>query len=400
MTTTPDYLIAGGGVVGVTTALTLKQRYPDASVILMEKESACGQHASGRNSGVLHAGFYYTADSLKARFTRIGNQRMTAYCKEKGLAINECGKLVVAKNQEELETLETLKQRGEANGIDIQEITVAEAREMEPRVRTHERALFSPTTSSVNPAQIMASLEKEAVALGVEVRTGVHCQGRVHGGRVRTDDGDMTPGYFINASGLQADQIARTFGFSEKYRILPFKGLYLYEDAPQPVRMHIYPVPDLRNPFLGVHYTVTVDHKTKLGPTAIPCFWREQYGGMDGFDFNEFLGMAWRQANLVLFSNFAFKRLAIEESRKYSRRVMASMAGVIATDSRPENCRVWAKPGIRAQLVETARNALVNDFVIEGDHKSLHVLNAVSPAFTCSFPFAEHIVDEIERLRA
>ncbi|MBF0188060.1 MAG: L-2-hydroxyglutarate oxidase [Magnetococcales bacterium] len=397
MIRTADYLIIGGGVVGLTTALALKRRHSDASVVVIEKESACGRHASGRNSGVLHAGFYYTANSLKARFTRDGNRRMTAYCLERGLGINRCGKLVVAADKSELATLDLLKQRGEANGIELEEISETEAREREPRVRTFQKALYSPSTASVDPVEVMTALEEDARAAGVVIRKGVRCYGRGSDGSVKSDAGDLTPGYVINAAGLQADRIARTFDFCRDYRILPFKGLYLYEESPQPVRMHLYPVPDLRNPFLGVHYTVTVDGRTKLGPTAIPCFWREQYGGASGFEMREFLEMAWRQAGLLLFSSFAFKRLALEESRKYSRSTMARMAGRLATGSDPGQCRVWAKPGIRAQLVETAHRTLVSDFILEGDGRSLHVLNAVSPAFTCSLPFADHIVDEVER---
>ena len=153
---TADFLIIGGGVIGLTIALELKRRHPEAAVTLIEKENDCGVHASGRNSGVLHAGFYYTAETLKARFTKAGNRAWTAYCEARGLRINRCGKLVVARNAGELPVMDELVRRARANGIELQELTAEEARLIEPRVRTYERALFSPTTSSVDPAEVVA----------------------------------------------------------------------------------------------------------------------------------------------------------------------------------------------------------------------------------------------------
>ena len=149
---TCDFLVIGGGVIGLSIARELRRRQPTARVVLIEKEPACGAHGSGRNSGVLHAGFYYSPDSLKAKFTKLGNERLTAYIEEKGIALNRCGKLVVAKSAEDLPSLDELLRRGRANNIDIDEVTEAEAKEIEPRVKTHERALFSPRTSTVKHA--------------------------------------------------------------------------------------------------------------------------------------------------------------------------------------------------------------------------------------------------------
>ena len=157
-----DFLVIGGGVVGVNIALRAKQHFPDSSVILIDKEISCGEHASGRNSGVLHAGFYYTADSLKARLTKEGNKKLAQYCDERGLAINRCGKLVVAKNADELPVLDELLARAQRNSVQLENITAAEAKEIEPRVRTFERALFSPSTSSVDPQQVMGEFVLEA----------------------------------------------------------------------------------------------------------------------------------------------------------------------------------------------------------------------------------------------
>jgi L-2-hydroxyglutarate oxidase LhgO len=200
----------------------------------------------------------------------------------------------------------------------------------------------------------------------------------------------------VNAAGLHADSIARQFGFSSNYRIVPFKGLYLYGDeGAHAFRTNIYPVPDLRNPFLGVHFTVTVDGKAKIGPTAIPAFWREQYGGMQGFDFRDCLATLFRELGLLLFAGFEFRRLAVEELLKYNRRHLVNLASGLAEGVRPENYTRWGKPGIRAQLMDVRTRKLEMDFVLEGDDRSFHVLNAVSPGWTCSLPFSAHVVSEI-----
>ena len=155
---TTDFLVVGGGIVGLTLALELKRRHTDSSVTLLEKELACGLHASGRNSGVLHAGFYYSANSLKAQLTRDGNTQLAAYCTERGLPLSRCGKLVVATRAEDLEGLEELQRRGVANGVRLEALSAAEIRRIEPRARTHEWALFSPSTATVAPAVVVASL--------------------------------------------------------------------------------------------------------------------------------------------------------------------------------------------------------------------------------------------------
>ena len=285
-----DFLIIGGGIVGLNIARQLKRLYPDSSVIILEKEQDCGLHASGRNSGVLHAGFYYSPDSLKARFTRQGNRLLTEYCESKNLPLNRCGKLVVAKSEDDHEAMDVLLERGRVNGIELEDISESDAVTIEPRVKTCGRALFSPTTSTVNPSEVMRAMTEDAVAEGVQIERGVSYRGR-QGQAIVTSSELYESGYVVNAAGLYADRMARDFGFSERYRILPFKGLYLYSNEPVgAVRTNIYPVPDLRNPFLGVHATVTVGGAMKIGPTAIPAFWREQYAGFGNFFLERMCG--------------------------------------------------------------------------------------------------------------
>ena len=394
---TADFLIIGGGIIGLSTARELKRRHTDARVVVLEKEQRCGMHASGRNSGVLHAGFYYTADSLKARYTQLGNQQLNAYCDAKGIPVNRCGKLVVARDERDLPQLDELLKRGRANGVPLEDITEAQAKAIEPRVKTHGRALFSPTTASVDPARVVAAMLNDARAEGIAVHTGSAFLAKGPAG-VRTTAGDIQAGYVINAAGLYADRIAMAFGFSHCYRILPFKGLYMYSDEPpNAVKTNIYPVPDLRNPFLGVHFTVTADGHCKIGPTAIPALWREQYQGMSRFRLDEFAEISGRQARLLLTADGGFRRLAVTEVQKYSRDKMVAEAGALLDGVDKRHYRRWAKPGIRAQLLNIETNKLVMDFVMEGDDKSMHILNAVSPAFTCALPVAGHVCDEVDR---
>ncbi|MEK9146232.1 MAG: L-2-hydroxyglutarate oxidase [Elusimicrobiota bacterium] len=396
---TADYAVIGAGVIGLCVARELKKRNPGAKVTVFEKENDVGRHASGRNSGVLHAGFYYTADSLKARFCAEGNRKLSAYCDSRKIPLNRCGKLVVCKDEADLPALEELLRRGRANGVDLKEFSEEDARTLEPRAKTFKKALFSPSTASVEPSRVMQALQDDARSEGISVRLSAGYLGR-KGKVLRTAAGELEAGFTVNAAGLYADRVARDFGFSQEYRVLPFKGLYLYSDDPAgSLRVHVYPVPDLRNPFLGVHFTVKEDGRVKIGPTAIPAFWREQYKGFDNFSAGELAEILMRQAGLLLSSGFDFGALAVQELRKYSKARLVALASELVRGVDPRGYTRWAEPGIRAQLLHARTGKLVMDFVTEGDRDSFHILNAVSPGFTCALPFAEHVCGEIERLR-
>jgi len=393
-----DFLVIGAGVIGLNVALLLKSRFSDSRICLVEKEKEPGLHGSGRNSGVLHAGFYYSADSMKARFCKEGNKQLTGYCLEKGLPINRCGKLVVAADEAELAGLDELLRRGNTNGVELEEVSEAEAKEIEPRVITFQKALFSPTTATVSPQAVVCALAEDAKKAGIEILADTAFLGR-DGRLVKTSKGDIEAGYVVNTAGLYADRIAMHYGFSQSFRILPFKGLYLYADKDEPgLRTNIYPVPDLRHPFLGVHFTVDVTGRAKIGPTAIPALWREQYEGMENFSFSEMAEILMRDAGLFLHNDFGFRQVAFQEFRKLSRSRMTQLAGRMARGVRRDAYKKWGKPGIRAQLVNIRERRLEMDFCFEGDDRSFHVLNAVSPAFTCSMPFSLHVVNQIENL--
>ena len=393
MTTTSDFLIIGGGILGLTLALELRRRHSDSTIRIIEKEKTFGQHASGRNSGVLHAGIYYPKDSLKSRFTRDGNIEMHEFCEQHKIPMRRCGKLIVTKNESELSTLELLHSRAITNNVPVESLSEDEAQKIEPMAKTVGKALFSPSTSSANPGDVINALTEQAKNNHIILHPNTAFKG-FDGQTIHTSDGQFQAAYVINAAGLYADTIAKSFGFAQKMKILPFKGLYLYAKQPI-VKTHIYPVPDLNYPFLGVHFTVNVQGDTKIGPTAIPAFWREQYQGFDNFKLGEFIDIGFRSAKLFVTSDFDFKRLALTELRKYSKPHLVKQAQELVPQCELANFTQWGRSGIRAQLVADDSGKLQMDFLFEGDSKSFHILNAVSPGWTCSLPFARFIADEI-----
>jgi len=386
-----QYLIIGSGIIGLAIARAIKQLQPDAAILIIDKEPEEAAHASGRNSGVLHAGFYYSADSFKAKFTVDGNRALKEYCRQKDLPVNACGKLVVAKNADELKKLYELEARGKANGSAVEIIDENRARTLEPNVRTYEKALYSPDTASIDPKKVCAAIKDDLTQLGVDFSFGTKYIKNIDGG-VKTDRGDILAGKIINCAGLYADKVAKDFGFGAQYTMIPFKGLYLkYTKNKTDVKMNIYPVPNLNNPFLGVHFTKTVTNEIKIGPTAIPALWRENYSGPSNFRLDELLDIMAHETQLFISNAFGFRRLAVEEMKKYSKKYFIGLARNMVRDIDPEGFTEYTEPGIRAQLLDKRALKLIQDFVVEGDRQSVHILNAVSPAFTCAFPFAEFV---------
>lgn len=390
-----DYLIIGAGIIGLAIARELRSRFADAEILVIEKEPDVAYHSSGRNSGVLHAGFYYSADSLKAKFTRDGNQQMKEYCRQHNLKLNECKKVVVAKDESELEPLYELDRRGKKNGVDVSIITEEELKAIDPNAKTFKYALFSPGTATVDPTEVNIAVKNELKNKGVDFIFSDGYHKRIGPDAIKTKNGiTITAGKIINAAGLYADKIAKDYGFSKNYTIIPFKGIYLkYTKKDKPIKTNIYPVPNLKNPFLGVHYTITVDGTIKIGPTSIPAFWRENYKGMANFKGGELANILGWESRLFLSNAFGFRNLAFEEVRKYNKSFFVNLAAKLVHNIDKSGFTEWSKPGIRAQLMNVKTLELVQDFVVEGDDKTIHVLNAVSPAFTSSFPFAKWVVE-------
>jgi L-2-hydroxyglutarate oxidase LhgO len=389
-----EILVVGGGIIGLTIARELAARGA-ADVLVVEKEEELGRHASGRNSGVLHAGIYYAPDSLKAKSCLGGNRLMKAFCREKGLPLHEGGKVIVARTAAELPTLEELHRRATANGARVRFVDEAELREIEPMARTVGKALHSLDTAVVDPKKVLAALRSELEAGGrVRIVTGCRFLGRDGVDGARTSLGTLRFGRLVNAAGAWCDVVARAFGLGGEYRLIPFKGIYrkLVPGASFPVHGNVYPVPDIRNPFLGVHFTRSAAGDVYVGPTAIPAFGRENYRGLQGTGAD---GLRILLEDAVLFlANPKFRSVALTEPRKYVPAVFHRDAARLVRSYDPALFGAADKVGLRPQLVDWRSKELMMDFIVLAKDGTVHVMNPISPAFTSSMFLAKQLVDE------
>jgi L-2-hydroxyglutarate oxidase LhgO len=389
-----DILVVGGGIIGLTLARALVAA-GKGDVVVLEKEPELGRHASGRNSGVLHAGVYYAPDSAKARTCLAGNRLMRAYCREKGLPLVEGGKVIVARSEAELPILDELLTRATANGARVRSIDEKELAEVEPMARTTGRALHSLDTAVVDPKAVLRSLRADLEASGrARLLTGCQFLGLAAPDVAETTLGRIRFERFVNASGAYCDVVARAFGLGEHHRLIPFKGIYrkLRAGAVFPVNGNIYPVPDVRNPFLGVHFTRSAGGDVYVGPTAIPALGRENYGLLRGAG-GEALSILAADAALFL-TNPGFRSVALTEPRKYLPAFFHADAARLVKHYDPALFERAEKVGIRPQLVDWRTKTLVMDFLVEAKDASVHVMNPVSPAFTSSMELARIIVAE------
>lgn len=384
-THTFDLCIIGAGIVGLTVAYEFKKKFPHKSIIILEKEHDVAMHASGRNSGVLHAGFYYTPGSLKANFCVEGNRLMKEFCLKQNIPFASTGKVVVAQNQAEIETLIKLHNQAHQNNVKTIIVKERELRDIEKNAKTFKLALYSPDTATVDSKNVCRKLRTLLEQKNVKFYFNTNYFNTSH--RYK---------YLINCAGLHADTIASSFNVGNKYRIAPFKGTYVkyYPDNDSLIKTHIYPVPNSTNPFLGVHFTVTNGDYIKIGPSAIPVLGRENYNGIKGISFRESMTNSMLMLRLYYQNHFNFRELTWKELRllKKSNLIKESAKLVHGINGK----FIDTSSGIRAQLFDIENKSLVNDFIIEHTPNSTHILNAVSPAFTCSFAFAKHISKEVE----
>ena len=380
-----DYLIVGAGIIGLTIAHELLNKKPNVSICIIDKEHDVAQHSSGRNSGILHAGFYYTSDSQKAKHCLQGNLLMKQFCLENGIEVKSTKKLVVTNNEEELIQLHEIKRRADANGVQTELISEAEALAIEPNVSTYKEALYSPLTASVNPIEVSQKLKEKLQERGVVFIFNTPFSKTLN----------VKYSYLINAAGLYADKIAQAYGLAKEYTLLPFKGIYMkVSNGKVPTKINIYPVPDLKFPFLGVHYTITSGGDIKIGPSASPAFWRENYSNFSKFNLKEFFEIVMINLKLIVTNSFNYRNLALREVKYYWSKNLIKAAEKMVKNPLGSTYEK-KKPGIRAQLYNKKTNLLVTDFIIEHTNNSTHVLNIISPGFTCSFSLAEEIVAEI-----
>lgn len=390
-----DFVVAGGGIVGIATARSLQQSQPGARIALLEKEEAVALHQSGRNSGVIHAGVYYAPGSLKARFCRDGKEEMRRYCDERGIPHETCGKLIVAVSQGEIERLAALETRARANEIEIEALSRSDARRLEPNINA-EAALLSPSTGIVDFAEVTRLMVGEFQEAGGELLLGHKVLGGAEHGTgvtINSSMGDLSAGKAVFCAGLYADHLAREFGAEVDFRIIPFRGEYfrLKNQPDNLVRHLIYPVPDPARPFLGVHLTRKMDGGFTVGPNAVLALAREGYERTD-FRPGEFA------ASLAYPG---FWRLLAANARSAVGELSASMIKRLYLRRVQQYCNTIRigdleryRPGIRAQAV-WRNGKLVEDFLFRETQHTLHVCNAPSPAATSSLPIGRYIAGKL-----
>jgi (S)-2-hydroxyglutarate dehydrogenase len=370
-------------------------REPSLKVCLLEKEDEPARHQSGRNSGVVHAGYNQKPGTLKARFVVEGSRRLRQFCRERGVPIVEDGILVLARTLEQEKTLDILRGRGEANEAEVRIIGSEELREREPEAYG-KSALFAPRGASFDSRSYVAALAGDARDLGAELRflqkvdTAEEASGVVV---VRMGAEKIECRLLINAAGLHADRIARPMGVGIDLKIVPFLGYYsqLRPERCGLVRSHLYPCPDLEFPFLGVHLSRTFDGSVLVGPGSSLALGRESYSP-GRIHIGDLLETAGYRGFQKLLAKPRFRQLVRNEWRKaFFRGAVVREAKRIVPALQTSDV-IPARAGIRAQLVSTSGD-LVDDLVIERTDRSIHVLNAVSPALTCSLPFADHVVN-------
>ena len=387
-----DVLIIGAGAIGLSIGIGLLQSNASLKVVVAEKEKYLGLHASGRNSGVLHAGFYYSPNSLKAKFCRDGNKELRDLAKKYNIPVREVGKVVVARDEDENTRLESLFERGSQNGVDLELLGADALSNYEPLAITHERFLWSPTTAVSDPIAIINAMKEEFELLG----GSIHYDTKITLKEVNNEVIDGSHKYdakqIINAAGAQADRISRTVGVGTEYAMLPFMGVYrATEEKNLPLRRLVYPVPHPINPFLGVHFTLTLDRKVKIGPTAIPIGGREQYSFLSGWSGSDIAQSLKGMASLIRGDAHDFGAIIKTEWPKIVQRLLVKESlGLVPTASEVTN---WHKkpPGIRAQLVHLPSGKLEQDFVVTRKLNSTHILNAVSPGWTSALPFGRYV---------
>lgn len=391
-----DHVIVGSGIVGMSVALELKKRFPSANIAILDKEKTLGVHASGRNSGVLHSGIYYPKESLKAAVCKQGAARLIDFAKEHHIAYSQQGKVIVASDQSQLETMERLLENAKINGIRAYRLNGQELLELEPAANPDFGAIYCPDTAVIDAPAVLKELYKILKEQGVTFYFECEVIGVPSKQQLKTTKGIFSFGTAFNCAGAHADTIAQYFDLPTNYTLIPFKGIYwkLSAKSNPLVRSNIYPFPDISMPFLGVHLTRGISGEVYVGPTAIPVLGRENYSKLQDIHFKELATIGYELVSLYFKNHNHFRKLAKAELSKYNKRVFFASAKKLVPQLKIEDLEPSTKAGIRPQLINKKTKKLEMDYIIERGEHSIHVLNAISPAFTSSFAFAEMIVEK------
>lgn len=392
-----DFLIVGAGIVGMCVAFELKQRNPNANIIILEKEHTVGVHASGRNSGILHSGIYYGSDTLKAKVCSSGARLMREFASEYGIACQRSGKIIIATSESDLVVLEQLFQNAKKNRISVEKLTEQEIKKIEPHATPYQLGLYCSDTSVIDSKAIINKLYELLTQSGVRFEFNSPLVSVIPRQKiVVTPRQNYQYGYFFNCAGAYADKIAKKFHLGMDYTLIPFKGIYykLRSDRSHLVRSNIYPVPNINLPFLGVHLTRVINGDVFVGPTAIPAFGRENYNSIKGIKLTESLPIISKLFGLYFANQQNFRKLVHTEMLNYFKSYFVKMASKLVNDLKESDLLSCNKIGIRPQLINNKKKKLEMDYIIEQTPDSLHVLNAISPAFTSAFAFAKMLLDK------
>ena len=391
-----DHIIIGAGIIGISLGLAILERSPSKKVLIIDKENKPGVHARGRNSGVLHAGFYYSPDSLKAKFCRLGNLELRKFCKENNLRILETGKVVVCQDKQDVLRLEELYRRGVENGVDIEIHSFQELNRIEPAAQTIDKFIWSPTTAVGSPKDVIEKLSQKFIKSGGKFlfNQKVKLIKKNNEVLIQTKLTNYFAEAIINSAGAYAAELAKQVNVGREYVCMPFLGAYKKSSllSQNPKRL-VYPVPNPVNPFLGVHTTITLNNELKIGPTAFPVIGKEQYKAIDGFSFKD-LGEFLSSSKALLRSNSVnLLGLAQEEVLKLFTKPLLNRTQKLSYSLQDNKNWVKHPSGIRAQIINTKTKTIEMDYIVESDKNVVHVLNAVSPGWTSSLPFARWVVE-------
>lgn len=390
-----DFAIIGGGIVGLSTAMALGSRYPDARILVLEKESQWAFHQTGNNSGVIHSGIYYKPGSFKAKFCRDGSRSMVEFCQKHNIDHDICGKVIVATDDTELPGLEKLYQRGLENGIEVKRISPEEVREIEPHVSC-VGAIRVFSTGIVNYKQVCLKYAELINNQGGDLRLNTKVMEISRSGTnhiLETNQGSFETKFVINCAGLHSDRIAKLGKANPEAKIVPFRGEY-YELTPEKrylVKTLIYPVPNPEFPFLGVHFTRMIDNSVHAGPNAVLSFKREGYKKTD-FDLKDFAEVITYPGFWKLAAKHADEGIK-EIIRSFSKAAFVRSLQKLIPEVQAEDL-VPTHAGVRAQALMN-NGSLVDDFLIIQGENSVHVCNAPSPAATSSLEIGKAIVSQI-----
>ncbi len=388
--------VIGGGIIGLATALKLGQKLPGASITVLEKESGVGQHQSGHNSGVLHCGLYYKPGSMKAKLAVTGIRQMIGFCQEHGIPHEVCGKLVVAASIDEVPRLDDLFARGQQNGLSgLRRLGLAEMREIEPHVGG-VAAIHVPEEGIVDYLAVCETLVRCLAAVGTKVVTHAAVTRLCRSGVqwvAETGAGDFESDYMVNCAGLQCDRVCSLAGDKPALQIIPFRGEYymLKPERQYLVRNLIYPVPDPRFPFLGVHFTRLIHGGTEAGPNAVLATAREGYKKSD-FSARDFIGTLTYPGFWRFFQKYP--RVCLDELRRsFSKELFCKSLNALVPEVRPEDLSPGGA-GVRAQAI-APDGEMVQDFRFVNSDRVLHVLNAPSPGATGSLAIGQEIANQL-----